>query len=536
MINNKRRMKCDFCSNMFGDAKMLRQHQTKTQYCLKIQAKIIVREKEAEAIEKAKLEVEAIEKAKIESEAIEKAKELLCQYCGKNFKNKYILHNHQIQVKYCLKIQESQNSQEIISSLVVCKYCNKNFSKGNFNIHDSTCKKKIQFFAEEIVKLKAEQEKEIYKLKVEQEKNEEIIKLKTEQEIYYKEQAIRAQNTIEEIAKQPTYQKQTNKITQNNIVADLTALDLNPSRVSTTIVDKYTTSDFYGGQRGAAQMIYKYLATDDNGKSQIICTDTSRGKFHYKDMNGKEVIDFRNVNLIKTINEPLKKKAGEISVLEMIKNPEMMETIGRNMSDIAKLDYKNGVFNTTMAELSGKYCARPIINQITPSIITPNQITLNVMDDLNNITDECLSENVKHLSIEHILKGPEGYTEYALEYSLKNSLKYDRETLLVKYKDKDGVVIMDPGMVNVSKKFFGSIQVKNSELIMAKLGMLNFAENMDIMIKLLDYKIAVENIADGVDGIAVVGVVDYVDGVAPDDIIDKKNFYDEFVKILLNKL
>ena len=163
------------------------------------------------------------------------------------------------------------------------------------------------------------------------------------------------------------------------------------------------------------------------------------------------------------------------------------------------------------------------------------------MDDLNNITDECLSENVKHLSIEHILKGPEGYTEYALEYSLKNSLKCDdRETLLVKYKNKDGVVIMDPGMVNVSKNFFGSIQVKNSELIMVQLGMLNFAENMDIMLKLLDYKIAVENIADGVDGIVgvvgVVGVVDYVDGVAPDDIIDKKNFYDEFVKIVCQKI
>jgi len=71
---------------------------------------------------------------------------------------------------------------------------------------------------------------------------------------------------------------------------------------------------------------------------------------------------------------------------------------------------------------------------------------------------------------------------------------------------------------------------------MSKLGMLNFAENMDIMIKLLDYKIAVENIADGVDGIAVVGVVDYVDGVAPDDIIDKKNFYDEFVKIVCRKI
>ena len=28
---------CKFCSNMFGDTKMLKQHQKKTKYCLKIQ-------------------------------------------------------------------------------------------------------------------------------------------------------------------------------------------------------------------------------------------------------------------------------------------------------------------------------------------------------------------------------------------------------------------------------------------------------------------------------------------------------------------
>ena len=477
---------------MFGDAQMLRQHQTKTQYCLKIQQSIA--KKEAEAIEKAKLEDEAIEQAKLEAEATEKAKESSCQYCGKYCKTKNLLHIHQTQTKYCLKIQESQNSQEIISSLVVCKYCNKNFSKGNFNIHDSTCKKKIQL------------------------KDEEITQLKAEQEIYYKEQAIRAQNTIEEIAKQPTYQKQTNKITQNNIVADLTALDLNPSRVSTTIVDNYTTSDFYGGQRGAAQMIYKYLATDDNGKSQIICTDTSRGKFHYKDMNGEEVIDLKNVHLIGTIQEPLKKKAGEITVVEMKKNPIMMETIGKNMSDISKLDYKSGVFNNTIAELSGTYCARPIII---------NKITLNNVDDLNNITDECLTENVKNFSIEHVLKGPEGYAEYAVKYALENSLLCDDiETLLIKYKDKDGVIIMDPGMLNLSKKFFGSIKDKNKELIMSYCANLNFAENMDKMVELLDYKAAVDNCADGVD--------DSVDCVY--DGVDDSKFCDEFVKLVLSKI
>jgi hypothetical protein len=52
---------------------------------------------------------------------------------------------------------------------------------------------------------------------------------------------------------------------------------------------------------------------------------------------------------------------------------------------------------------------------------------------------------------------------------------------------------------------------------------------MDEMVELLDYKIIVVNIAD--DGVDII-----VDGVVPDDIIDKKNFYDEFVKFVLEKI
>ena len=485
-MNNQQ---CKFCCNIFGNSQMLRQHQTKTKYCLKIQQSLE---------EQVKIEAEAIKKAKIDAEAIEKAKELLCQYCGNNFKTKYLLNKHQTQAKYCLKIQASQNSQEIITALVVCKYCNKNFAKGNFNIHDLTCKRKIQFINQENINLKAEHEKEISDI--------------------YKEQSIRAQNTIEDIAKKPTYQK--NKIIQNNIVSGLTPLNLDPDRVLNMITDKYTTSDFYGGQRGAAQMIYKHLATDENGKSQIICTDTSRGKFHHKDMNGEEVIDLKNVHLIKRVHEPLKKKIGEIAQTEMKNNPDMMDVIAKNVVSITNLDYKNGVFNTAIAELSGKNCSRPIIT---------NKIKTINMDDLNNITDECLTENVKKFSIEYILKGPEGYAEYAIEYPLKNSLLCDDiGTLLIKYKDKDGVIIMDPGMLNLSKKFFGSIKDKNKELIMSHGTKLNenFLENMDKLVELLDYKTAVDNCADGVDG------VDNVDG--EDD--DEDNFFDDFVKFVLDKI
>ena len=55
---------CHFCNNMFGDTKMLRQHQKKTKYCLRIQ-EIKKKEQEvalAKLTEEAKIkEIEALQ-------------------------------------------------------------------------------------------------------------------------------------------------------------------------------------------------------------------------------------------------------------------------------------------------------------------------------------------------------------------------------------------------------------------------------------------------------------------------------------------
>ena len=175
----KQMEKCQFCNNMFGNTQMLKQHQKKTKYCLKIQSKVLS------------------DAAKEKEEAINLDNELTCSFCSKQFKTKYLLNIHQTQTKYCLKIQESQNFQNIIESLFTCNFCEKKFSTKHFNRHDSTCKKKIKFLLnqkdEENIRLKAEKD----------EKNEELIRIKIEkaEEIgsIYKA-AERAQATIDEIA------------------------------------------------------------------------------------------------------------------------------------------------------------------------------------------------------------------------------------------------------------------------------------------------------------------------------------------------
>ena len=81
--------KCNFCSNMFGDTKMLKQHQKKTKYCLKIQES------------KAKEEIEYKQRKEADEIILkEKANQLTCQFCGKQFTTKYLLNIHQTQTKF----------------------------------------------------------------------------------------------------------------------------------------------------------------------------------------------------------------------------------------------------------------------------------------------------------------------------------------------------------------------------------------------------------------------------------------------------
>ena len=463
--------KCQFCNNMFGNTQMLRQHQKKTKYCLKIQ----------EA--KAKEEIEAKEKKDSDELALkEKQRELTCKFCCKQFKTKYLLNKHQTQAKYCLLLQESQNSGEIITSFVTCTFCNKNFSSSTFNRHDSTCKKKNQF-------LLNQKDQEIAMMKMKAENAEEIAKMKAEIGSIYKESAERAQATIEEIAKQPTYQKNSTRNIQNNLmISNLTPLDLTQARVDSIIDEKYTKNDFYEGQKGAAQIIHKHILTDSNGKSQIVCTDTERGTFHHKDLNGEHVVDYKNAHLIDRVHLPLKRKASKFASEECVKNPTAYKDIVMNESSIRELEAKPGLFNRTMAQLTGKKCARPLI---TTSVDQPPV-------DLA-ITKEWLLENVKFLTIDHILRGPDGYVDYFLSYPLKDRIEVDYTNTVVKFKDSVGETIVDTGVIILTKLIFDSIRVRNEELIMEYCRSLNdnFADNGDQMVQLLDYRFAVEKCAEG---------------------------------------
>lgn len=133
---------------------------------------------------------------------------------------------------------------------------------------------------------------------------------------------------------------------------------------------------------------------------------------------------------------------------------------------------------------------------------TTKNTQINYIQQLQPLTEERLVSNVSNLTIDHIIKGPEGYVEFALEYPLKDRLLCsDYARRKVKFKNKDGKVITDPEMNILAVKFFESIKEKNKELICKyanelkeRLGDDNV---MDTVVKLFDYKAGVERGSEG---------------------------------------
>ena len=90
-----------------------------------------------------------------------------CDFCTKEFNNISSLNHHKKTAKYCLKIQNKDNTE------FYCSYCLNNFTtKDSLNNHNNICKNKDNFIIKNLekenIKLKDENinlEKENIKLK-----------------------------------------------------------------------------------------------------------------------------------------------------------------------------------------------------------------------------------------------------------------------------------------------------------------------------------------------------------------------------------
>ena len=121
--------------------------------------------------------------------------------------------------------------------------------------------------------------------------------------------------------------------------------------------------------------------------------------------------------------------------------------------EIIELKQQNDRLHNTIKELAEKAISKPTIT---------NNHTVN---NLHIMSDEHIKEQVKNLTIDHIKKGALGYSEYFLEYPLKERvICTDYARRKIKYKNEQGEIISDPEMSNLSDLLFKSIKDRNREL------------------------------------------------------------------------
>jgi len=113
-----------------------------------------------------------------------------------------------------------------------------------------------------------------------------------------------------------------------------------------------------------------------------------------------------------------------------------------------------------------KELAEKAIANTKPTTITNNtNNTTNIVNNLQIISEDHIKDQVKNLTLEHIKKGAIGYSEYFLEYPLKERIVCtDYARRKIKYKNENGEIVVDPEMTALSDLLFKSIKERNREL------------------------------------------------------------------------
>jgi len=181
-------------------------------------------------------------------------------------------------------------------------------------------------------------------------------------------------------------------------------------------------------------------------KSFAIFSNFERHKKVCKDPKKIEEYEYQNkikdqeIMNIKEENNILKKE------IEMLKN-----TICELRSD--KKDLQERYDNLSLTAVK-----RPVNN-------TKNIQINNFIQKMEPLRIEDIEESVPMLTLDHHVKGPEGYAEYALEFPFKDKIVcVDVNRNKIKYKDGEGNVIEDVGFQKMMTKMCESLKDRSFNL------------------------------------------------------------------------
>lgn len=227
-----------------------------------------------------------------------------CEHCNNTFKNISVLNTHKKTAKYCLILQNKNNTE------FTCLKCKKQFStKNRLLTHNEICEKKE-------ISISIEQYKK---------ENEFLREQLKEKDIQFKEQLKEKDLQIKEL------QNQLANIAMSAVNKPINIQNIkhntNTQRINNTINNLIPITENYLKEQAEFLTLehvkngingYVQYALDYPLKDRIVCTDFSRRKIKYKDENGDLIDDPEMVILTQKLFKAIEDK-NDILISQYIK-------------------------------------------------------------------------------------------------------------------------------------------------------------------------------------------------------------------------
>jgi hypothetical protein len=204
-----------------------------------------------------------------------------CNFCNTDFDKKSSLTRHQTTARFCLKLQETNNTK-IEKRLFECESCKKELtSKPRLEYHINICKEK---------------------------KKQDIQKLNQTKDQKYTDLQLQINQLKKELEETKTRSASNNTININTNFDNSThnygsiLTYMTPEVVKETFEKNYKLEDFFGAQKALAEFTTKNFLMGKN-KALYLCKDKARNRFSFTDEDKNEIEDLNAAILIKLVSK-----------------------------------------------------------------------------------------------------------------------------------------------------------------------------------------------------------------------------------------
>lgn len=206
------------------------------------------------------------------------------------------------------------------------------------------------------------------------------------------------------------------------------------------------------------------FCSNNFSNKQNLNSHQKKAKYCLK-IQGVKGIEFECTNCSKIFNSKHDHKR-HISTCKKGNTVENMRILLTNQSDqIIALKKEVEILRADKKDLQERYDNLSITAVKRPTTSTKNIQINNYIKNMPPLLESDIKENVQYLTLDHHVKGAEGYAEYALEFPFKDKIVcVDTARNKIKYKNEEGDVIEDIGFRKMMVKLCRELKDRSFNL------------------------------------------------------------------------